>query len=435
MPAAPDCNRPVTVQEADRLFGVLEGLGCLALGVSGGPDSIALLYLVADWSRRRNFAPALCVFTVDHGLRREAQAEAYFVKDVCVRLGIRHEILPWNEPRPGPGVQASARAARMDLISEAARKVGAEAIVLAHHLDDQAETFLQRLQRGSGVYGLAAMRGRDEWHGLQVVRPLLAVPKSRLIATLEAAGQDWCEDPSNEDATFSRVRWRQLMPALAREGLTATRLAQTAERMARAAEALDQWVDSVLEMAVVHPAGPVRVEIRALVQLPAEIRYRALARLVRFAGGSLYVPRLEKLERAVDDLLTATAHKRTLGGTVMYRQGDHLFVWRETGRLGLQTLRLEGPGEVIWDNRFRLWNRRQGAISIAPLGMGMFKQLGIAKPTHWPGAAFACAPMLVTENDEIFVPGVSDASGLEGCGLSPIQSLLTRSAGKKGTVG
>lgn len=414
------------------MFSELEEFASLALGVSGGPDSLALLHLIALWSRERNPVPTLVVFTVDHGLRREAVAEAEFVAEVCGRYGISHEILRWREPKPGAGVQARARAARMELISAAARKAGSQAIVLAHHLDDQAETFLQRLQRGSGVYGLAAMRERDEWHGVPVFRPFLRISKSRLIATLETAGQDWCEDPTNEDATVSRVRWRQLMPRLAREGLTAARLAQTAYRMARAAEALDAWVDDVLKKAEVHPAGPVRIAIDALDRLPAEIRYRAIARLVRFSTGSTYVPRLEKLEKATDVLLAETAHRRTLGGAVLSRQRHCLFVWREAGRMGLPNLRLDGAAEVVWDGRFRLKNRRQGTVFVGPLGVGGLKRGGLAKPEGWPEAAFHCAPMLSAGNGEIFVPGLSDGPGLQGCEVFALQSLLASGAGGGG---
>ena len=216
--------------EAAALFSGLEDLRGLVLAVSGGSDSTALLVLAARWAealkKRHGRSPKLLAVTVDHGLRPEAKREAAVVKSLARRLGIAHRTLQWRGTKPKTGLQEAARIARYRLLAEAATGAGYEHILTAHTLDDQAETVLFRLARGSGLTGLGGMAhaaavpvGADT--AIFLVRPLLSVSKARLLATLKAAGIDHSEDPSNQDPRFARPRLRALMPHLAREGLDA----------------------------------------------------------------------------------------------------------------------------------------------------------------------------------------------------------------------
>ncbi|HRD78871.1 MAG TPA: tRNA lysidine(34) synthetase TilS, partial [Hyphomicrobiaceae bacterium] len=194
----------------------------IALAVSGGSDSMALLLLAAEWTRSRGAAgevAPLTAITVDHGLRAESAAEAEFVAAKCASLAIPHTILRWTGPKPTTGLPEAARQARYDLIAE---HLAADArahtgrpqrrLATAHHRDDVAETFLMRLARGSGLDGLAAMAESTTWPPcggrlpgrplMTIVRPLLSVPKDHLIATLAARGCGWHEDPTNRDSSF-----------------------------------------------------------------------------------------------------------------------------------------------------------------------------------------------------------------------------------------
>ncbi|NRG17393.1 tRNA lysidine(34) synthetase TilS [Rhizobiales bacterium] len=412
MSDAADSHTPLQDEEIRRLLAPLCGVTRVAVGVSGGPDSLALLFMLSGWrgadSSRRVFA-----FTVDHGLRPEAADEAAYVAAVCKKLSIDHETLMWTGSKPAAGIQAAAREARKALLAGAARRVGVQAIALAHHRDDQAETFLLRLARGSGVYGLGAMRGETHWEGLRVVRPLLDVPKSRLVETLRKAGIDWREDPSNEDERYARVRIRKLIPVLEREGLTAERLSQTAFRLARAADALDVWVSNVLGAnALVHPAGPVKLPVSALGDVPDEIRYRAISRLLRFGGGGDYAPRFEKLRRLCDDLFAARSGKATLAGAVLRRDGDTLFCWREHGREGIAAIDLKGPDRRVWDGRFFVEVPSQSSLRVAALGKGGLARLGLERPAGWPAEAFEGSPVLELacgggRERDIAVPGIA----------------------------
>ena len=233
-------GHPIPAEEARLILTpIIADKGRVLLAVSGGPDSVALMRLLALLHRERPGC-AIEVATVDHGLQPDSAKEAASVGRWARQCGFAHAILRWEGAKPASHIQEKARAARYALLAERAREIGAATLVTAHTLDDQAETVLMRLAHGSGLAGLAAMRPLTQRaEGLRHARPLLGVAKSRLVATCVANGWPFIEDPSNADPRFARARWRRLAPALRREGLTAERLAKLAWRAARAEEALE----------------------------------------------------------------------------------------------------------------------------------------------------------------------------------------------------
>lgn len=364
---------PVTDAEAARWFADLSACKALVLAASGGPDSTALCLLAARWRATLTDGPALLAVTVDHGLRPEARREAGAVKRFAAALGIPHRTLHWTGLKPETGLQEAARAARYRLLAAAAHRVGARHILTAHTLDDQAETVLFRLARGSGLAGLGAMarisplpfsknpifpaasgsisaspsrvaalrslprsRGRvgeganaqaenrldkeGNWGGerMFLVRPFLDIPKARLIATLAAADIPYAEDSSNRDPRFARVRLRAAMPVLAAEGLTAARLAQFAKRARRANEAIEAAVDRLAEKLVPPlPAAagvpaPRSLAIVEWTAAAAEIRLRLLGRLIAASGdeGAVELGKLESCEQALMDHVRQHPQKR-----------------------------------------------------------------------------------------------------------------------------
>jgi len=199
-----------------------------------------MMVAVAEWARALGAAaPKLSVATVDHGLRPEAALEAADVAEMAGELGLDHVILRWLGTKPSTGVQEAAREARYRLLKEQVERVGADGVMLAHHVEDQAETVLMRLCAGSGLSGLAGMAVTAEVNGLPLLRPFLKLSGARLRATAEAAGFTPIEDPSNQNTHYTRVRLRQARDILKAEGLDATRLARLADRMRRADQALD----------------------------------------------------------------------------------------------------------------------------------------------------------------------------------------------------
>src|SRR6266481_8543833 len=213
-----DDNSPISTRHAKGLFADWKGVPAIILAVSGGPDSIALMWLAARWRRTLARGPRLIAVTVDHGLRAEAKAEARDVKRLARALDLPHRTLRWTGAKPKTGLPAAARSARYHLLAQAARQSHATHILTAHTRDDQAETLLMRLLRGSGIAGLAAMARESERDGLLLARPFLDLSKARLIATLKKARVGFAEDPTNRDTSFTRPRLRTLMPILAAEG-------------------------------------------------------------------------------------------------------------------------------------------------------------------------------------------------------------------------
>jgi tRNA(Ile)-lysidine synthase len=238
-----DDDFPISARDAKLLFADWKAAPALVLAVSGGPDSIALMWLAARWRSALARGPRLLAVTVDHGLRAEAAAEAREVKRLARTLDLEHRTLRWTGPKPATGLPAAARSARYRLLAKAARESGATHILTAHTRDDQAETLLMRMLRGSGIAGLAAMARESERDGVLLARPFLDVSKPRLIATLEKAKLGFADDPSNRDLSFMRPRLRALMPALAAEGGGTRNLARLAARLARANAAVEVLVD------------------------------------------------------------------------------------------------------------------------------------------------------------------------------------------------
>jgi tRNA(Ile)-lysidine synthase len=324
---------------AEDLSAALRALppGPLALAVSGGADSVALLVLAAE-----ALGPArLAAVTVDHGLRPEAAAEAAGVGALCARLEVRHTVLRWEGPRGG-NLLAAARAARMELIAGWARGAGIGDVALAHTRDDQAETVLMNLGRGSGVDGLSAMPARRRALGVVWWRPFLGVARAELRAALTARGIGWVEDPSNTDPRFLRARLRAALPGLAALGLTSGRLADLAGRM--------QAVRAVLDDAArAHLAAHVTERHGAAVLSPgffdgrAETVERAAAALLRQLTGAPHAPRLADLRRLI------AARAGTLGGAVLRPHAGAYVLFREPCAVA-------GPGVpagAIWDGRCR----------------------------------------------------------------------------------
>lgn len=364
-------------------LGPFEARPRLAVAVSGGADSLALALLAAQWAGTQGGA-AVAV-TVDHRLRPGSTAEAAQVGAWLARHGIRHHILSWVGDKPAADLQAAARRARYDLLGEFCRAAGILHLLLAHHREDQAETLLLRLGRGSGVDGLSAMAASLPTRWGRVLRPVLEVAPQALRATLRLRGQDWIEDPSNTNAGFARVRLRRLAPLLAAEGLAAGRLAATAGRLARARAALEQAVaEAACRFVELHPAGFARCEASAFARLADEIGLRLLSRLLLVVGGGAYGPRLERLERLHAELRGGVSGARTLAGCrlVPSRGGAELLICREPARLA-PPLALVAGTAMVWDGRFRV----EVAADAPP---GLF--LGALGGAGWRGLRQQTAP-------------------------------------------
>ncbi len=350
----PAVSGAVGEAEADALFADLVAEPALVLAISGGPDSTALLYLMARWCAVRQPAPHLLAVSIDHGLRPEARHEAAAVKRLAEKLGVEHRTMRWTGAKPSTGIQEAARVARYRLLRAAAHRAKARCVLTAHTLDDQAETVLFRMARGSGLAGICGMarsvpidklangfgqptdaardaEGANWAKHVVLVRPLLEVPKGRLIVTLQEAGLFYAEDPSNVDPRFARSRLRKLMPALADEGLTAqclVRLARRVRRSEAAHEAVVDWAAKRLGLA----ADTRRVELNSADwrEFPAEIALRLLGRAIGTIGteGPVEFGKLEALGEALAAAVAGglPRFRRTLAGAMVSLQKNCIVI-------------------------------------------------------------------------------------------------------------
>ena len=297
------------------------GSAPVAVAVSGGADSMALCLLASIWAEKN--AVPLTALTVDHGLRKNSAEEAAQVSAWLAARGICHHILEWTG---GAGVQSRvqerARDARYALMRDWCQERGVKHLLVAHHQEDQAETVLMRLKKKSGLLGLAGMARARDLGGVQLVRPLLDVKKSRLRQTLETAGQDWVEDPSNDNPVFERVRTRRLLAHLEREGVSARRLASAANAVARVRIVLEHAADDMIAEAVfADGVGGLYVDVKTFLAAPETVKRLALAKLLAQVGGGGYPPARSKLQSLLDWMTAEQGHPvaRTLGGCMVRR--------------------------------------------------------------------------------------------------------------------
>jgi tRNA(Ile)-lysidine synthase len=372
---------PIRPEELDGLFApILEahaGEG-MALAVSGGSDSTALMVLFADWLRQRGADPAAhTVLTVDHRLRPESAAEAEAVAGLAAKLGFRHATLVWEGAKPQTGLQAAAREARYRLMADHLRSCGTPMLLTAHTRNDQAETLLMRLARGSGLDGLAGIAPSARLGPLRVLRPLLDTPKARLRATLEARGIRWIEDPSNQSPVFERTRLRAARDALDALGLTSDMLALSVRRLQRARAALDSVTDNYCAEpeGVVHTdrCGFFRVDREQLSQASEEVFLRVLACCIAAAGGSDEPVPLGKLEPIVDGLRRGKdleAGSWTLARALITAAPETIQVEREPGRQPPPRLSLASGTQALWDGRFAVAVAAgfEGTLEVRALG-------------------------------------------------------------------
>jgi tRNA(Ile)-lysidine synthase len=416
-------------------LGPFEARPRLAVAVSGGPDSLALALLARDWSAGRG--GTVVALTVDHRLRPGSGAEARQVGAWLAAAGIEHRLLVRRGPPPSGDRQAAARAARYALLAGWCGRHGVLHLLLAHQQEDQAETLLLRLARGSGLFGLAAMPALSERDGLRLLRPLLAVPRACLAALLRRAGQPWIEDPSNRDPAYRRARLRRLAPALAAEGLTAPRLAATAARLGQARGAIEaelaRWLAAA---AAIRPEGYLWLDRASLAAARPDLALAGLARCLATIGGADYPPRLERLERLWRALLGPQPLAATLGGCRVVPRGARLLLCREPAAADA-ALPLPPGGSVLWDGRFRLARRLRGdrrPLIVARLGgrrpagaealpgpvrpglPALWRKgalVGVPHLDHWPGLdpadrpaiAFAPARPLADAGFTVALPG------------------------------
>jgi tRNA(Ile)-lysidine synthase len=324
----------------------------VALAVSGGSDSTALMRLAKDWSGSHHPELKLTVLTVDHGLRPESAGEARCVGVWASDLGLPHHVLAWEGPKPGSGLQARAREARYGLMAGWCRQNEAGLLLTGHTLDDQAETVLMRLERSLSPGSLAGIAAHGNWEGVRLYRPLLRARRQALRDYLTALGQGWIEDASNADPRFERVRVREALTGLQGTGVTPERLAALAETCARTSLLLERLSANWLSRWVrEEDAGICHVPKEPFLTLPEPLQQHILARILRHYGGGHSQPEPQELRRLAK-WVDAGPVRCTLGGALIGRRKSGFWAAREIARVSLEPLVIPESGSAIWDGRF-----------------------------------------------------------------------------------
>lgn len=369
-------------------------ISTLGVAVSGGGDSVALLHMLAARGK------GLRAVTVDHGLRAESASEAAQVASFCKKLGVQHTVLKWEGWNKSGNVQDEARKARLGMITAWAAQENVTHVALGHTKDDQAETVLLRLARGSGVDGLSGMAAQRVDERLTWVRPLLHARREDLRAYLVARNILWVDDPSNDDLKYDRVKARQALAHLDGLGITIDGLVATADRMQDARKALEDATLALAESCVeVSDAGEVRIDTAIFNTAPDELRFRLFSATLKWISGSTYRPRFDSLRGVLARI--DTDNGQTLLGCIIRSISGNIVVRREPARVNAPC-----SIDAIWDYRWVVTQTgTQKADEIAALGedglrmcenwreTGHAREVLLASPALWANGLLVAAPM------------------------------------------
>jgi tRNA(Ile)-lysidine synthase len=368
----------------------------IGVAVSGGSDSLAVLLVLADWAAARGVG--LRAVTVDHGLRDGSAGEAAWVGEICDGLGVAHDVLRW-QGWDGSGNKAdAARRARYDLIADWALQHGITQVALGHTMDDSAENLVMRLAREAGVDGLAEMAVRRKMGAVTLVRPALRIGREDLRDELRRRGQEWIDDPSNDDAASERVRVRQALAVLAPLGVSAESLAQVAQNMGAAREALNWYAFLAAREVARIDSGDVVILRKGWRALQPEIARRVLAQALVWVSRAEYPPRRRALALAIEAIRQGegiTLH----GCQIVTGKGD-IRVFRELSAVA--ALR-SGP-EVAWDGRWQMRGPWAEGVTVAALGKDALSDIPNWRETGRPAAALAASPAIWRDDFLVAAP-------------------------------
>lgn len=314
----------------------------IGIAVSGGGDSMALLHLTRAWASVRGVT--LSAITIDHNLRDGSAEEAAHVAQWCADLGVAHTTRVWRDWDRNGNLQDAARQARYRMINDWRGDI--EHILIGHTLDDQAETLLLRLKRGSGVDGMTGMKHvTPHPSGMTLIRPLLNITRQDVRDYLVGCDQPWFDDPSNDNAAFDRIAMRQLLPQLTSAGISLDRFALMATHMQRAQDALDHTARDVFQTIGLQKGTDLIFEQAGFFAAHSEIQSRLMSAGLCWISGNAYRPRFEALQRALSDV--QDGRTSSLHGCLIYPHQNTLRITREYAAT-------QGRADqTVWDGRWQ----------------------------------------------------------------------------------
>ena len=343
-----DNKFPLTDSRICGLFSSYINHDRIALAVSGGRDSMALMYLVYRWKAHLALNIEIEVLTVNHNLRKAAEDECGFVQKIAKNYGFKHKVLIWEHEHVETSIQEKARKARYQLMLDYAREENIDTILTAHTSDDNIETFIMRLAKGSGLNGLKSINEIRHEDGIRIDRPLLSLSRSLTTEILRSTGNEWVDDPTNEDERFERVKIRNNISSLSSFNISSGNLTKTIQRLTRAHESISFFTNLVSqELVELSELGHADVKLDKLRNYPKEIILRVLAKaLTDINGGTVSLSSLE----AVFAELIKTERCKTLNGCQIIPQKNKYVIVRENR--GISPAEIKINERISWDGRF-----------------------------------------------------------------------------------
>ncbi|MBO7244224.1 MAG: tRNA lysidine(34) synthetase TilS [Alphaproteobacteria bacterium] len=333
----------------------------LAVAVSGGSDSLCLTLMLHEFCQKQGIE--LKAVTVDHKIRKESSKEAKSVHSFLKKQGIKHEILVNKEKIGDTKIEEKAREIRYQLLTDYCQKNNIQTLFVAHQQEDQIETFLSRLARGSGIEGLSAMREKVYRNGILLVRPFLEISKKEVEKYLLQKGVDWVHDPMNEDEVYERVKWRKFLPVLEEKGLSLKSMFSSTKRLTRASQALFWYQESFIKEAVsFYPDGYALVDKEKYYLLPDEIKIRVMEALLKRIGQSEKMISLELLERS----FLGEIKKMSLASCLIIPHKRGIFISKEPRKMPAP-MKVK-KGKIVEWGCFKIYSELNGIIQAkAPL--------------------------------------------------------------------
>jgi len=390
-------------------FNFSDNKGLLGIAVSGGSDSMAMLNLA-----HRQFPGRIRAATVDHGLRPEAADEAKHVAAHCAQIDVPHDILTWTGWTGHGNLQAAARTARYDLLTDWADSHELAHVLLGHTRDDQAETILMRIARGSGVDGLKGMAD----HSGRFYRPLLGCSRSDLQDWLRNQDIPWIDDPSNDDSRFDRVKARQMMPQLTELGLTQDRLLRLGDHMRKAEASLWQCARDFAQTHVQEDRGDLIFAPQALDLDHSDTEARVLAAALQWVTSAVYRPRFDALVEAVRDV--KNGKQSTLAGVLLIPENNGLRLLREAARV--QDSMALTPG-MIWDGRWHVTGPAHPNYQVRAVGPAI-KDCPDWRSSILPRASLMASPGIFDQETLISAPLAGFNSRWQAKTVIPFRTYL-----------
>ena len=382
---------------------VLKSNDKVAVAVSGGADSLALTFLLSQFSKK--YKLSLIALTIDHQLRKESQDESNYVRTLLHTNGIIHKILKWNGDKPVTKIQETARIKRYNLLENWCLNNDCKYLFLGHHLDDQIETFLLRLRKKSGILGLAGMRTVTKKQRCTIIRPFLKTSKSYLVNTLSYLKINHINDPSNENKKYERVFWRN-------SALNKQEIYKNIQCIYNVRKYTEQWVNKYLyNNAYLNALGFLTIDQESFLCLPFAFQEIILSYILRGIGVTKYPSRRSSLVNVINQMKEFKVI--TIGGLQIISQKKKYLFIREYRKINNSiNLNLMQNKQCIWDSRFIINNCHRKAGIVKSLGKNGWEQLiihypqlskiGLYKPALWSTPAVWVGDKIKEEDNIIF---------------------------------